>query len=172
MSPRLHLSIHSRRSNRHCPIKLFPWHRTPRHILRSSPFSLCPIYRSSIRHYSRLCSLVPIIFGLHPRRHLSKSPLRHHICRSKHNILPSTFSRPFRNTSTIFWLPRCLHHMKYSILYGVIHLINSRTCNNFHNLRGIRLQTRSRIGILLFNKSGVTSWLPPTISHIRRALLC
>lgn len=98
---------------------------------------------------------------------MSKSPLRHHIRRSKHNILPSTFPGPFRNTTTLLRLPRCLHHMKHCLFYRIIYFTNSCSHHDLYNLRGLCFKTRSNISIVCFNKFRMTSWLPSTISHIR-----
>lgn len=103
---------------------------------------------------------------------MSKSPLRHHIRRSKHNILPSTFPGPFRNTTTLLRLPRCLHHMKHCLFYRIIYFTNSCSHHDLYNLRGLCFKTRSNISIVCFNKFRMTSWLPSTISHIRGTNLC
>lgn len=172
MSFRLYFLIYSWWFNRNCSIQLIPWHRASRYILCSSPFPLCSINGSSVCYHSRIRSLIPIIFRLHPRWHMSKSPLRHHIRRSKHNILPSTFPRPFRNTTTLLRLPRCLHHMKHCLFYRIIYFTNSCSHHDLYNLRGLCFKTRSNISIICLNKFRMTSWLPSTISHIWGTNLC
>lgn len=171
MSPRVHFLIHSRRSNWNCSIQLITWYCPSWHILCCSPFPLCIIYRSSIRYHSWLCSLIPTIFRIYLRRHMSKSSLRYYIRRRQPNIFPSTFLRFIRNTSPLLRLPRCLYYMKYSLIYRLIHLTHSCSCNNLHNLRSLRIKTRSPVSFLLFNKPRMTSRMSSTLPYIRRAFL-
>lgn len=139
MSTGIYLFIHSRRPNRNRISQFISRHCFTRHLLRSSPFPLCLVNRSCIRHYCSFCSLIPTIYRIYSKLHMSKNPLRHYVCRSKHNIFPPTFSRFIRNTTTLLRLPRCLYNVKHSILYGVIHFTNSCSTNSIYNLRSICL---------------------------------
>ena len=143
VSLRLYLSFHSRRFNRYCAIKLIARYRSPRHILCSSPLPLRSLNGSGFRNHRRIRPLIPLIHRLYAKRYLSKNSLHDHIRGSKHDVLPPTLPRPIRYTPTILRLPRCLHHMKHSIFHRFIHFINCGHANNLHNLRSIRIQTRS-----------------------------
>lgn len=142
MSSRLHFPIYSRGPHRNCPRQLISRYCTPRHILCSSTLPLRTIYRSCICHYRRVCPLIPTILRLHTQPSLSKNPLPHHICRRKHNILPTTFPRPIWNATTLFRLPRCIYHMKHRIFHRLLHFPNSSNSYSFHNLRSLRIKTR------------------------------
>lgn len=142
MGPWLHLSVHCRGPNWHCTGQLIPRHCTSRHILCCSSFPLRPIHRGRIRYHRRLRPLIPAIQWLYTRLNLSKNPLPHYICRGQHNFFPSTLPRPLWNTTTILRLPRRLHNMKHSILYGIIHLAYSSNPDGIHSLRGFRIKTR------------------------------
>jgi len=71
MSPGLHLPIHRRGPNRHRPSQLITRHCPTRHLLRSCPLPLRPIYRSSICHPSRLRPLIPTILRIYPSQHMN-----------------------------------------------------------------------------------------------------
>lgn len=172
MSPRVYLPVYSRRFNRYRPIKLIARHCSSWYILRSSTFSLCPFNGSSICNHRWIRSLIPTVYRIYTKWCLSKNSLYNYICRSQYHILSTTFPRFIRYTSTILRLPRCLHSMKYSLLYRLIYLINSSYTDNFHNLRSLRIQTRSTNGRTHLNKRWMTTWMPSPISHIWRANLC
>lgn len=143
MSSRLYFSLYSRWPNRHRPSQLISRHCTSRYLLRSRPLPLCTLNRSCLRHHRGIRSLIPIILRIYTQFNMSKNSLRNYIRRCKPNILPPTLPRFIRNTSTIFRLPRCIHNMKYYLINRLFHLINSSHTNNFHYLRGLRIQTRS-----------------------------
>lgn len=145
MGPRLHFPIYSRWSNRHRPSKFIPRHCSSRHILCRSPFPLCPINRSSIRHYSRICSLIPTTYRIYTTFRLNKSPIPSYIHRSKHNLFPPTFPRACRYTTTLLRLPRRIHFMKRSLLYWILNLPSSRHHIPIYYLRSICLKTRNSL---------------------------
>lgn len=141
LSPRLYLPIYCRGSNWHHLSKLIPRYRTTRYILRCRPLSLCSINRSCIRHYGGLYTLIPFILRLHTEPNLCQSPLHHYIHGRKFNLLSTTLPWPVRNTPTLLWLSRCLHYMKYPIIYRLLHLTSSSNFNNLHDLRSLCFKT-------------------------------
>ncbi|KAK7806174.1 hypothetical protein U0070_002044, partial [Myodes glareolus] len=48
-----------------------------------------------------------------------------------------------QNATTLFRLPRCLYHMKHSLIYRIIHFTYSSPNYNLYDLRGLCFQTRS-----------------------------
>eukprot|EP00069_Balaena_mysticetus_P003255 bmy_16483T0 len=88
-------------------------------------------------------AVLAIIGGIYTQLNMSTNSLHNRICRRQHNLLPTTFLRSIWHASTIPRLPRCLHNMKYYFINRLIHLTNSCHVDNFHYLRGIRIQTRS-----------------------------
>lgn len=143
MSPRIYFPIYHRRTNRNRPCKLLPRHRPTRHVLRSCPFPLRPIYGRRIRHSSRIHPLIPTSHRIYLTPNMSKSPLRGNIHRSKPNVLSSTLPGPSRNTPTILGLPRRLHTMKHRVLHRLLNLNSSRNYTNIHHLRSLLSQTKS-----------------------------
>lgn len=168
MGSRLYLPFYSTRTNWNCPIQLFTRYCSTRHLLRCSSLPLCIIYRSCFCHYSRVCSLIPIIFWIYPRWYMSKSSLRYYICRSKLDILSTTFPRFIRYTTTLFRLPWCVYYMKYGILNRIIYFTNRSSYHNLHNLRSFRFKTWSDDSRSHINKSRVTTRLPSSIPYIWR----
>lgn len=61
--------------------------------------------------------------------------------------------------------------MKHSVLNRLLHFTNSRHNHSFHNLRGICIQTRSLNSRTNNNQPRMTSRLPSSLPHIRRARL-
>ena len=172
LSPRLHLLIYSKGFNRDRLSQLLSRYCPPRYLLCSSTFPLHLIYRSSLCYYRRVCSLIPPILRIYTQSNLSKSPLYNHIRRSQHNLLPTTFSWPLRNATTLFPLPRRIYNMKYNLIHRIFHLTYSSNTNNFHDLRSIRIQTRSIYSRTNFNQSRMTTRMPSAISYIWRTCLC
>ncbi|KAK7812820.1 hypothetical protein U0070_019846 [Myodes glareolus] len=76
----------------------------------------------------------------------------------EHNILPTTLPRSIRSITTLFRLPRCLHHMKYSVLYRIFHFTYNGPNHNFYNLRSLCFQTRSTSHRILTYKSRHTDY--------------
>lgn len=172
LSSRIHLPIHSRRPDWYYPGQLFPRHRSPRHILRSCPLPLRPVYGGRIRNCCRLCPLIPSIYRLHPAQHMNKNPLRNHIRRGKLNFLPSALPRTSRNASTILRLPGCLRPMKHYVLHWVSSIPCSRYFILVHYLRSIHCQTWSLSSRIHRHKHRMTSRLSSPLSHIRTTCLC
>ena len=145
MGPGLYFPIHSRRPNWNCTCQLLPRHCTARHLLRSSPLPLCSVYGGSLRHRSRLYSLIPTILRLHTSRHMNKNSLRSYVRWSQPNFLPSTFPRACRYASPILRLPRRLHPMKLCLICRITDLPSR--CNHvpIYSLRSIRSQARSTL---------------------------
>lgn len=136
MSPWIHLPIHHWRTNRNCSCKLFFRHRPARHLLRSSPLPLRPIYRRSICNPSRLYPLIPTLHRVHSTLNMSQSPIRGNIRRSEPHLLPSTFPGSSRHASAILRLPRCLHAMKHYLFSRIPDLYSSSNYANIHRMRG------------------------------------
>lgn len=172
MSFRVYFSIYSGWSNGYRIIKLITGYCSSRHILCSSTLSLRSLNGGSICNYGWICPLIPTIHGLYTEWYLSENPLHNYICRSKHNILSSTLPRPIRYASTLLRLSRCLHNMKHSIFHRLIHLTNSSNINDLHNLRSLRIQTRSTNSTTHFNKHWMITRVSSTISHLWGANLC
>lgn len=145
MSPRIYLPLHCGRTDRDRSSQLLLRHHTTRHILCSSPLPLRPLHRSRLRHYSRLRSLIPPIYGLYPSQHLIKNPLRCYILRRQPNILSPTLPRISRHAPTILGLPRRLHSMKHCLFTRLFNFINSRNHIPLHYLRSICCQARSTL---------------------------
>lgn len=171
LSPRLYFSIHHRRSHRYYLSKLIPRYCTTRYILCCRPFPLCFVNRSCFCHYRGLCPLIPFIFRLHIRPNLCQSPLYYYIHRRKFNLFSTTLPWPIRNTPTLFWLPRCLYHMKYSIVHWLFYFTSSSNPNNLHDLRGLRLKTQSINGRTIPHQPRMIKWLSPALPHIWRTNL-
>lgn len=172
MSSRIYLPIHHWRINRNCSCKLFPGHRPARHLLRSSPLPLRPIYRRSICNPSRLHPLIPSLHWIHSTLHMSQSPIRSNVCRSKPYLLPSTLPRFSRHASTILRLSRCLHTMKYYFFSRIINLYGSSNYANVHRMRSFRIQTQSIPTRTSQHKRRMNLRLPTSIPHLRRTSLC
>lgn len=166
MSTRIYFLIYSRRVNRNRFSQLIIRHRTTWHILRSSTLSLCSFNRSCIRYYSRLCSLIPTIYRLHPKQCMNKNPFRGYIYRSKSHILPTTFPRFSRNTTTVLWLPRRLCTLKYSIFYWVTNFFSSSNHVLIYLMRSLYRQTRSSVSWIDRNKCRMITRLPSPLPHI------
>eukprot|EP00069_Balaena_mysticetus_P001036 bmy_15037T0 len=95
-------------------------------------------------HYVLSMGAVFAIIGMiYTQLNMSKNSLHNHVCRRQHNLLPTTFLTSIQHASTILRLHRCLHNMRYYFINRLIHLTNSCHIDNFHYLRGIRIQTRS-----------------------------
>lgn len=172
LSSWVHFLIHSRRADRNCIIKFFPRHCSPRHLLCSSTLPLCPVHGGRICYHGCICSLIPPILRVHPAQHLNKNPLWSDVRRGKSYFLPTALPRPGRNAPTVFRLPRRLHPLKYGILNRDPNLPRSRHYVLIYSLRSICRQTRSCISRTRHNKRGVTTRLPSSIPHFRRARLC
>ncbi|KAB0397648.1 hypothetical protein E2I00_011424, partial [Balaenoptera physalus] len=80
---------------------------------------------------------------LYTQLNMSKNSLCKYMCSCKYNLLPTTFPGSIWNTMTIFRLPRCIHNMKYCLIHRLIYFTNGSNINNFQNLRGICIKTRS-----------------------------
>ncbi len=141
LSPRLHLPLHSRRLNWHCPSQFVPRYCSSRHILRSSTLPLRPFHGSRVCYCRSLCSLIPAVYRLHPSQHLNKNSLWNYVHRSKPHLLPTTLPWPSWNASTILRLPRRLHTVKHSLLYWVPNLPRGSNHVLIYYLRSIRRQT-------------------------------
>ena len=139
MGPRLYFLIHSGRLNRDCFSQLIIRYRTSRHILRSSTFPLCFIYRSSFCYHRRVRPLIPPILRIHTQPNLSKNPLHNYIRRSEYNLLSTALPWSLRNATSLLRLPRCIHNMKHYLLYRILHLAYSSNTYSLHNLRSIRI---------------------------------
>lgn len=169
---RVYLLIYSRRFNRNRTRQFFPWHRPPWHLLCSSPFSLCSIYRSSLCYYRWFYSLIPSILRLYNKHNLSKNSLPNYIRGSKYNFLPTTLLGTVRYTTTLLRLSRRLHYLKYCVFYRLIHLTNRCYLNNFYSVRSIRIQTRSVSSRTTIYKSWMTSRMSSPLSHLWGTYLC
>jgi len=123
MSTRICIPIHNRRSYQCSPGKLINRYCITQYQLCSSTLPLRPINRSSICNHRRICSMISTIYRTHYEPKVIEGPICHYICRSKFNILPSALPRIGRNTTTIFWLPRCLHYMKHYFVNRINNLI-------------------------------------------------
>lgn len=139
MSIRLYFPIYSGGTNWNCSSKLIIRYCSPRYLLCSSPFSLCSLYRRSLRYYRGICTLIPTILRIHSQRHMSKSSLYYYIRRSKYDLFSPTLPWSFGHTTTILRLSRCLYIMKYCILYRILHFINRCNTDSLYNLRSICL---------------------------------
>jgi len=141
LSSGLHLPIHSWRPNRNCSSQLITRYCPSRHVLRSRPLPLRPVYGSCLCHCRSLRALVPPLYRLHPSSDLNKNPLWGNVCRCKLNLLPSTLPRTSRHASTILRLSRRLYPVKYHLLNW---LPNLTSCSNhvfIHYLRSIHRKT-------------------------------
>lgn len=141
LSLRVYFPLYSWRPHRYYFSKFFPRHCLTRHLLCSSSFPLRPVNRSRIRHCCWVRPLIPLIYRLHPARHLNKNSLWYYVCRSQPHLLPPTFPWPCWHATTIFRLPRCLHPMKYSFLYRLTSFPSGSHPFPIHHLRGLRCQT-------------------------------
>lgn len=166
MSSRLHLSIHSRRPDWHCPSQLLTRHCTSRHILCRSTFPLRLIHRGCIRYHGRICPLIPIIFRIHSKRDLSKNSLPDYICRCKYNLLPPALPRSIRHATTLLRLPRRVYHLKHSIFHRLIYFTNCSDPHGIHDLRSLCLKTRGINRRINYHKPRMTTRVSPTISHV------
>ena len=117
MNFRIPIFIYCRRINRNCIIKFLYWYCTSWHILCSSSFPLCPLYRSSICYPSRIHVLIPNNVRLYYKPHLTYNPFHYYIHRSKFNLLSTTFLRVKRDATTVFWFPPCLLDMEYRLFF-------------------------------------------------------
>jgi len=162
MSPRVYLPLHSRRTHRSNISQLIYRYYSARYILRSRSFSLCPIYRSSIRNHSRNHSLIPLIFRNNHKPHLIENPIPFNIYWSKYYIFSSTFLRTKRNTSTILRLSRQFHIMKYSFQSRFHSLLPLRTNYSLHSLRISNQYTPNPIFTPTIHIIRMISSLPPS----------
>lgn len=172
LSPRVHLLIYHRRTDRDCSCKLFPRHRPARHILRSCPLPLRPVHRRCLCHPSRIHPLIPPSHRIHPAPNMSKSPLRSNVYRSKPNILPATLPRPSRNAPTVLRLPRRLHTVKHYLLYRLPNFNSSRNHADIYYLRSLLGQTKSPTARTNRHKHRMNPRLPSPIPHFRRTSFC
>lgn len=141
VGPRFYFPIYSRRPYRYCPGQLLPRYCAPRHILRSSPLPLRPIYGGRLRYYGRFRTLIPPIYGVLPARYMNKNPFWCDVCRCQPNLLPPTLPRAGRNATSLLRLPRCLYPLKYSLFDWVPNLSSGRNYVPIHYLGSIRRQT-------------------------------
>jgi len=137
VGPRLYFPLHSRGLNRNCPSQLLPRYRPARHLLRSSPFPLCPIYGCRLCYHGRLCSLIPPVLWVHPSQHMNQDSLRNYVCWSKPDLLPPTLPGSCRHATTLLRLPGCLHPLKHCLLSRIANLPYCRGLVPLHPLRGI-----------------------------------
>ena len=79
-------------------------------------------------HEYQICSMIPTIYRTHNKPKVNEGPVCRYICRSKSNLLSSTLPTISRNTTTIFRLPRCLHHMKHYF----VNRINNLICKSYN----------------------------------------
>jgi len=135
MSTRVCIPIHNRRPYRCSRSKLINRYRITWYLLCSSTLSLRFIKRSSICNHRRVCSMISNIHRTHNKPKLIKGPVCRYICRSKFNILSSTLLRISRNTTTIFWLSRCLNHMKHYLINRLNNLICKSNNIPIHYMR-------------------------------------
>ena len=145
LSPRLHFPIYSWRPNRNCSGQFITGHCSSRHILRSSPLPLRPVYGSCLCHRCSLRSLIPPIYRLYPAPNLNKNPLRSNVRGRKPNLLPPTLPRISRHAATVLRLPRRLYPMKYYLLNRLSNLVSCGHHVLIHHLRSIYCKTRSPI---------------------------
>ena len=145
LGPRLHLPIHSWRPYRDRSSQFITRHRSSRHILRSRPLPLCPVYRSCLCHCRSLRTLIPSLYRLYPTLNLNKNPLWSNVCRCKPNLLPPALPRTSRHASPILRLSRCLHPMKYYLLNWIPNLTSCSNHVLIYHLRSIYCKTRSLI---------------------------
>lgn len=147
MSTRIHLPIYNRRTNRNLPIKFITRYHTSRYILRSCTLPLRPKNRSSFRYICRNQPLIPTNNRNDTPSTMSKSPILHNIHWSKFNILPSTFPRTKRNTTSILRLPRHIYKMKCSFFVWGNSIICCTSNIYFHYLRSACCSTTSNCNI-------------------------
>lgn len=141
LSARLRLPIHFGGINRYRSLKLISRYCPPRHLLRSSPLSLCLKNRGSIRYFRRIQPLLPPIYRTYNTAPMSKSTILNNIHWSKHNILPSTFFRPSRIPPTLLRLPRHLHYMKRNLINRIHSFIYSTSLLHLYSMRSPSIST-------------------------------
>lgn len=143
MNIRIHFLIYSRGTNRNLSIKLITRHYTTRYLLCSSPLPLCTKNRSSICNLCSYLPLIPTNIRCNPSPTMSKSSILHDVHWGKYNILPSTFLRSKRYTSTILRLSRCNDSMKCYFFCRIYNCIRRTTSVYFHYLRSTSCPTKS-----------------------------
>lgn len=99
MSFRLYFLVYSWRTNRNCSIKFITWYCTSWHILCSSPL---PLWRAI---FTIIAGLVHRSFSGYTIDDTWAKAQFTIIFVGVYDILPSTFLRSFRNTSTLPWYP-------------------------------------------------------------------
>lgn len=115
--------------------------------------------------------MIPTILRLHTKLNLSKNSLPHHIRWCKYDIFPTTLPRPIWHATALLRLPRCIHHMKHRIFHRLIYLPYRSNSYGLHDLRSLRIKTRSLNRRIINPKPGMTSRVPSTIPHIRGAYI-
>jgi len=132
---RVCISIYSWGINRGNSSQFFNWHCATRHILRCSPLSLRPFYRSCVCSNGWSHPLTPtIVQYLHETKN-TKDPILQNVYWSKHNILSSTFPWIEWDTSTILRLPRYLHLLKRNLIIRIPNLIPISSIIRMDHLR-------------------------------------
>jgi len=169
MSARICIPIHNRRPYRSCSSKLINRHRPTRHLLRSSTLPLCIINRRSICNHRRICTMIPAIHWTHNKPEMTKGPIHCHVCRSKSNILPSTLPRASRYATTIFRLPRCLHHMKHHFINRINNFIRKSNNIPIHHVRKNYIKPTNPIPYTHKKLSRMITKFPTSRAQILRA---
>jgi hypothetical protein len=89
-----------------------------------------------------------------------------YICGGKLNILPTTFSRPSRNTAAILRLSRRLHYMKYYLINRINNFIRYRNNILFHHVRKNYIKPTNLIPYTCKKLSGMITKLPTSRTQI------
>lgn len=138
LGPGLHLPIYCGGADWYRLGQLLPRYYASRHILRSRPLPLRPVYGSRLCYYSRVRALIPPTLRLHPAQHMVKNSLRGNVCWGKLNLLPPALPRPGRYAPTVLGLPGRLHPVEYGVFPGLSNLPDRRNYVPIYHLGGFR----------------------------------